>query len=165
MAATDTAGTDSAPPRRVGEPAGDGDVRLTVVSDDLGEIVRLSEALESFCSERGVGARAVLDLNLALEEVLTNVISYGFDGMPPGNPRSIGVRFAERGGMVEVEVSDTGAPFDPLARADVDITLDASERRIGGLGIHLLKKLMDSVEYRRQGERNVLAFRRAGGRT
>jgi serine/threonine-protein kinase RsbW/sigma-B regulation protein RsbU (phosphoserine phosphatase) len=90
-----------------------------------------------------------------LDEVLTNTVSYGF---PQGGRHSIAVRIEHRTGTLTATVSDDGAPFDPLAQPIPDVHAPITERRVGGLGIHLLRTLMDSVEYRRRGDRNELTF-------
>ena len=97
------------------------------------------------------------DLNLALEEILTNIISYGYTD---NREHEIKVRLSVQPGEVKAEVEDDGQPFNPLAAPEADTTQSLEERTIGGLGIHLVRKLMDGLEYKRQGDRNLLTIRK-----
>lgn len=124
--------------------------------NDLGEITRLSESLETFCEEHGVSMNTLMALNLALEEAVTNVINYGFDG----GDHLIDVELVMADGAVMATITDDGKEYNPLAREDPDVTAPLEERRIGGLGVLLVKKLMDEVTYVREGDRNVLAMRK-----
>ncbi len=124
--------------------------------NDLGEITRLSESLETFCEEHGVSMNTLMALNLALEEAVTNVINYGFDG----GDHLIDVELVMADGAVMATITDDGKEYNPLAREAPDVTAPLEERRIGGLGVLLVKKLMDEVTYVREGDRNVLAMRK-----
>ena len=95
-------------------------------------------------------------LELAVEETLVNVFGYAY----PDRTRAgmVLCRCATRPDGLTVEIADEGAPFDPLARADPDTTLDLDQREPGGLGILLVKNLVDGIAYRREGERNVLVI-------
>ena len=139
----------------------DGDQLTIKRANDLAAIPRIAAELEAFCSRHAIPRRDVNRFNLALEEVLTNAVSYGF---PAGGRHEIDVRVRYDGGALNAVVSDDGVPFDPLAQSPVDLGVPIEQRRIGGLGIHLLRELTDTVAYRRDGERNVLAFRMAIGR-
>lgn len=92
-------------------------------------------------------------LNLALEEAITNVIFYAY---PEGTVGNINIDVAEAEDALTFTIADTGKPFDPTARKEVDITANVEERPIGGLGIHLVRKIMDEVRYERRGIKNVL---------
>jgi serine/threonine-protein kinase RsbW len=131
------------------------------VANDLAALPRVAAELESFCSRHGVPYRDVNRLNLALEEVLTNVISYGF---PAGGRHEIDVAIRHRDGSLQATVSDGGVPFDPLAQPAPDLAAPAEQRAVGGLGIHLVRALSEAIDYRRDGNRNVLSFRLGIGR-
>lgn len=102
-------------------------------------------------------------LALAVDECTTNVIRHAYHGQP-GN--AIELRFSPDGDRFQVEVLDSGAAFDPKAVPRVDLERYAAERRKGGLGVHLMGKLMDSVSYRRRAGCNVcrMVKRRPGAR-
>lgn len=123
----------------------------------LPEIARLASLVESFGQQQGLPAPAVLDLNLSLEEVLTNVISYAYDG---AGERSIEVRLRVDGGEVSAEIEDEGRAFNPLDVAPPDTSAGLDERKVGGLGIHLVRSVMDSLEYRRERGRNILTMKK-----
>ena len=139
-----------------------GDHLSLTVSNELAAIPRVAAELETFCLGHGIGHRDLNRFNLALEEVLTNIISYGF---PAGGRHAIEMRVGYDDGALQATVSDDGVPFDPLAAAPPDLGGPAEHRKVGGLGIHLLRALTDAIDYRRDGGRNVLTFRlRAGER-
>jgi serine/threonine-protein kinase RsbW len=97
------------------------------------------------------------DLNLALEEILANIISYGYSD---NREHEIRVNLSVEPGKVRVDVEDDGQPFNPLEAPEADTTKPLEERTIGGLGIHLVRKLMDGLEYKRQGEKNLLTIKK-----
>ena len=134
-----------------------GDDLLTLaVANDLAALPGVAAALEAFGAGHAIQGRMVRRFTLALEEVLTNVIAYAF---PQGGRHEIAVAIAWRDGSLQATVSDDGTEFDPLSRPVPDLHLPVEERRVGGLGIHLLRRLTDTAEYRREEGRNVLTFR------
>ena len=92
-------------------------------------------------------------LNLALEEAVTNVMMYAY---PAGTTGDISLDVSARSHAVTFTLTDAGKPFDPTRSKEVDITAGVEERPIGGLGIHLIRQIMDEVRYERRGEENVL---------
>lgn len=93
-------------------------------------------------------------LMLAVEEAVANVCNHAY-GVEGGD---VVVRVATGPQEVRVEVEDAGAAFDPLALAPPDLVSDLDERPLGGLGVHLLRQVMDEIAYRREGDRNVLTL-------
>lgn len=139
-----------------------GELLSLSVANELAAIPSVAAKLEAFGLGHGISHRDLNRFNLALEEVLTNIISYGF---PAGGRHDIAVQVAWREGALQATVSDDGVPFDPLAQAPPDLGAPVEQRQLGGLGIHLLRALTDAIDYRRDGGRNVLRFRlRAGER-
>jgi serine/threonine-protein kinase RsbW len=132
-----------------------------ILKNDLSELERVSSTLDAFGQRHAIPAAALFDLHLALDEILTNVMSYGYDdhaqheivvhlGISPGRaPRH-----------VEVAVEDDGRPFNPLDAAPPDVQASIEERPVGGLGIYLVRRVMDDLEYRRQPGKNVLVMRK-----
>jgi anti-sigma regulatory factor (Ser/Thr protein kinase) len=92
-------------------------------------------------------------LNVVLDEAVSNAINHGYDAGVRGE---IAVRLRRAPDGVLLEVEDDGRPFDPLQAPPPDLTLSLERRPIGGLGIHLIRNLMDEVSYARVGGRNVL---------
>ena len=127
-----------------------------VLANDLSEVPRVAQRVEEFCRKWQLPARFVGRFNLALDETLTNVISYAFSD---GRRHEIEVRIEFRDGVLAASVSDDGDPFDPLTQPPPDLHGPVEDRRIGGLGVHLVRSLTDAVEYRRAGGRNCLTFR------
>lgn len=132
------------------------DDRLSiVVVNDISAVSRATEQVEAFCKDRGIADAVARKFSLALDETLTNTVSYAF---PEGGSHCIAVRIEHRAGYLTATVSDDGAPFDPLSQAVPDIHAPVEHRKVGGLGIHLVRSLMEQVEYHRRGERNELTF-------
>src|SRR5262249_46148887 len=130
-----------------------GDKLAISIVNDLAELPRVAEAVERFCTERAITAKCAFALNLALEELLTNAILYGFDDAAP---HSIAIVLSHDGGAVTLELSDDGRPFDPRQAPPPDLAASLEDRPIGGLGIHLVKQMMDRVEYEYRDGRNHL---------
>jgi anti-sigma regulatory factor (Ser/Thr protein kinase) len=96
-----------------------------------------------------------LALHLALDEIVTNVARYAYD---EGQPRRIALSVAREPGAVRVVVSDTGRPFNPLHHVYTPEDTPLDQRRVGGLGIFLVRQVVDEVRYRRRDGRNVLTL-------
>jgi sigma-B regulation protein RsbU (phosphoserine phosphatase) len=124
-------------------------------TNQLAEINRLGQALEEFATQHALTPKTAFELNVVLEEILKNVISYGYDD---AGAHEIEMRLSCSDGVVHAQVEDDGRPFNPLAMQAPDTTASLEERPIGGLGIYLVRKLMDSVEYRRQEGKNILTM-------
>lgn len=129
------------------------------VSPDIGEIPRLIEWVETCCGECGVDGDVPFKLTLALEEAVANVINHAFVDVPA--PHRIGIELAIEPGRVAADIVDNGRPFDPAAAPEPDRTSPLETRDVGGLGIHLIREMMDRVEYRRAGGENRLRLEKA----
>jgi serine phosphatase RsbU (regulator of sigma subunit)/anti-sigma regulatory factor (Ser/Thr protein kinase) len=127
------------------------------LSNKISELESLNRALAEFGRLHGLALKVVHDLNLALEEILTNIISYAYTDR---REHEITVRLRAHPGEIRAEVEDDGQPFNPLEAPEPDIAKSLGERTTGGLGIHLVRKLMDGLEYRRQGQRNFLSMKK-----
>jgi len=123
--------------------------------NDQAEIARLAALVAEFGVRHRLPASVVLHVNLALDEAISNIIAHAHDD--PG-AHDIAVRIALADGALSAELSDDGREFDPRAAPPPDLDASLDERRIGGLGIHLVRRLMDEVHYRREGGRNHLSF-------
>jgi len=127
------------------------------VSNDLAEVSRLNEILSDLWVERNLPPELEMPAVLALEEVLSNVIRHGCTGL--ANP-DIRVQFTFDRGAFEFVVSDNGTPYNPLSRPDPDVNLPIEQRTPGGLGIFLVRRLGDAVNYEYRDGRNHLLFRK-----
>ena len=130
----------------------------------LDSLEQIALDAEAFCADAGADSASAFALNLCLEEVFANCATYGC-GLDP--KQKIEISLSARGGEIFAELSDSARAFDPLTQApSPDLSADAESRPVGGLGIFLVKKHMDEVSYRREGDKNVLSMRRkiaAGG--
>ncbi len=95
-------------------------------------------------------------IEVSLEELFVNISHYAY---PEGNGWAE-VHVCVEDGVMELTLIDGGIPFDPLAKPDPDVTLLAEERQIGGLGIYMVKKKMDAMEYQRKDDKNILTIRK-----
>jgi anti-sigma regulatory factor (Ser/Thr protein kinase) len=122
------------------------------LANRLEEIPRLAEAVETFCEEADIPPGHAYALNLSLDELITNLVSYGY---PSGGEHRIAVSMRVEPGQVVCELVDDALPFDPFHDApSPDTEASVEDRPIGGLGVFLVRELMDEVAYRRDGDRN-----------
>jgi anti-sigma regulatory factor (Ser/Thr protein kinase) len=128
------------------------------ISTDPADRKTVLDAVEALAAQHQFPTRATHDIELALEEHLTNISTYAYD--EGETRRDIHVRFTLEGRELEVQVEDAGRAFNPLDQPTPDLTSPIEERAIGGLGIHLIRKSVDALEYRRERERNVLVMRK-----
>lgn len=128
--------------------------RSITLPNDISTISQLSEFVETVCEEKGLDMALTMNLNLALEEAVVNVMSYAY----PDSQGDVKVDIMIDDQKVVSTLTDSGIPFDPTQKGDVDTTLPAEERPIGGLGIHLVKQIMDKVSYQYVGNQNILTL-------
>ncbi len=127
------------------------------VKNDRTEIPRLARMVSEFCEQHQLPSTVEADLNLALEEIVINVMAHGYsrDG-----DHAIAVHLELEGGTLTVRVEDDGLPFNPLEAPPANLAVPPIERRPGGLGIHFVKTLMDALQYQRLGNKNVLVMQK-----
>jgi phosphoserine phosphatase RsbU/P len=126
--------------------------RMTIGAD-LGEVARVHAAFAEFANAHALPASIRRSMNVVLDELLTNTISYGFAGRERGE---VTVDVELRADRLSVTYTDDGNPFNPFGLATPDTAPSVEERQIGGLGIHLVRRLMDEVSYHRRADRNVV---------
>lgn len=142
------------------ERAGGGvppDATLTLtLKNDLAELARLAAAIEARGEARDWPPTWAQRAILSLDELITNVVTYGY---PDGGEHEIHVALTERDDCLEVVMEDDGTPFDPFSEApEPDLEADVDERRVGGLGVHIVKSVMDDVQYERRDGRNRMVL-------
>ena len=126
-----------------------------VMRNDIQQIPTLAEWIDAL----GIPQNLNMPINLALEAAVSNVMLYAYPGRDDGKVIVEFVRSKTHDGeRLLFTITDTGVPFDPTAQKEADITLSAEERSIGGLGIHLVRQIMDEVVYRREETRNILTL-------
>ena len=134
---------------------------IFTIETDPGQLERITAEVEKIGEQEDWPPELVFRVNLALEELGLNIINYGHDeGL-----HEIEFTVTSQAEAVTIEISDDGRPFDPLSDAPVpDVSASIEDRRIGGLGVHLVRTMMDDLRYQRVGGRNhiTLVSHRAG---
>ena len=136
------------------------DVRMRksiVLPNDTQEVPRLNAFVEEVCETLGFDTNVAADIKVAVEEAVVNVMKYAY---PPGKSGDVTVEAASNDIRLKFTIIDSGKPFDPTVQAPVDTTLSTNERSIGGLGIHIMRQKMDSINYERIDNLNVLTLRK-----
>jgi serine/threonine-protein kinase RsbW len=129
---------------------------ITIVNQGS-EIARVAGLLERLAAERHLDPEIVADMQIALDEVLTNITEYAYTD---DAEHRIHIRFEALDNVLEAVIEDDGAPFNPLEIPAPDVSAPLHERRVGGVGMHFVRSLMDEVAYERAGERNRLVLRK-----
>jgi anti-sigma regulatory factor (Ser/Thr protein kinase) len=126
------------------------------LKNDMAEHARLAAALSDWAEAQGIDSGLAMTFELAFDEILANITSYAYDDPQAGHAIEVSCRWD--GATLSAEVVDDGRPFDPLAAGEPDLEAGLEEREVGGLGLFLVRQLMDKVAYRREGDRNRLSF-------
>ena len=137
--------------------------RTLFITNEMSEVTKLKQFMEGAAREFGIPDDIQLSLNLAVEEAVVNVINYAY---PKGTEGDIEINItnspipdlSESSTEVIFTIIDQGVPFDPTTHDEADTTSELEERQIGGLGIHLIRNIMDRVEYQRDGNSNKLTM-------
>ncbi len=114
------------------------------------------EAISSEAQHLGLDQKRIREIELALEEALVNVVSYAYD--EPGGMLRLSSFIDDAHALWCIQIEDEGKPFDIESAGEPDIDAPLAERKIGGLGVYLIRKLMDGVRYERKGSRNILTL-------
>jgi anti-sigma regulatory factor (Ser/Thr protein kinase) len=134
-------------------------MQLTLALDaDMASLGAADKAVGEFAESMSWPDDSTFKVKLVLEEILTNVISYGGDSAH--RPRII-LHLSQRNDLISMEISDDGVAYDPLTAPPPDLESELEDRPIGGLGIHLVRELMDSMSYRFEDGRNHLLVTKA----
>lgn len=128
-----------------------------VLRNHLSELGRLAEAVSAWCRGNAVSTVAEFHVNLALDEIVSNVIRYGWRDE---GEHQLHVRISRQKDELRVEVEDDAMPFNPLEVPAVDTNQPLEKRPIGGLGIHLVRQIMDGLDYQRIDGKNLLVMRK-----
>jgi sigma-B regulation protein RsbU (phosphoserine phosphatase) len=130
---------------------------MLTLPNDVSQTPRLAEFVEQVCEAVGLATTDTMQVNLAIEEAVVNVMNYAY---PKGQEGIIDILAEANDSRMKFTITDGGQPFDPTTMAEVDTTLSAEERSIGGLGIHLIRRYMDSINYERIDNKNILTLRK-----
>lgn len=120
-------------------------------------IPQLAAFIEEVTESHGIDPSVMMSINLALEEAVVNVMNYAY---PEGTIGEIDISVTFSDGSITFTIQDTGTPFDPTKVSNPDTSLSAEERPIGGLGIYLVRELMDEVSYCYENNHNILTLKK-----
>ena len=127
------------------------------IKNQVGELERVNQFVEEIGEELGLDMELQMNLNLVMEEMVVNVISYAY---PEGTEASIELLAESDGKEVTFVLSDSGKPFDPTAKEDADLDVNPMDREQGGMGILIVKNIMNEVSYQRLGDMNQLTMKK-----
>ena len=130
-------------------------ITLPATVENIGKITAF---VEGRMEEKDCPLKQIMQVSMAVDEIMANVAMYAY--APGTGDVTVAVDFDDGSRTVSITFIDRGVAFDPLAKEDPDVTLPAEQRKIGGLGIFLVKKTMDDVAYRREGDKNVLCIKK-----
>ena len=125
------------------------------VKNRVDEIARVNQLFNAFADRHGVTSGTRRAMNLVFDDLLNNIVSYAYHD---DDEHTIEVRVELSSDRLAVTVTDDGIPFDPFASAAPDTALSLEERQSGGLGIHLVRNMMDEVSYSRRTDKNVVVL-------
>ena len=131
--------------------------RNLILPNDVQEVPKLAAFVDEICEAAGMDMSTTMQMNLAIEEAVVNVMEYAY---PAGTRGEVRIEAQVHSTYVEFTLSDDGMPFNPTEKGEVDTTLSAEERSIGGLGIMLVKHYMDDTIYKYVDGQNVLTLRK-----
>jgi anti-sigma regulatory factor (Ser/Thr protein kinase) len=134
-----------------------GEKLSVTLTNQLAEIERLAGTVEEFAQQQQLPTKAIFEINLSLDELLTNIMSYAYDDR---QPHAILVTLAVEPGHVAIALEDDGRPYDPFTAPVPELDRPLEDRAIGGLGVHFVRNLMDAWEYRREGNRNIVLLKK-----
>jgi anti-sigma regulatory factor (Ser/Thr protein kinase) len=126
--------------------------------NSLSELDTLCQSLQQFGEALGLANKTLFQISLAMEEIVSNIISYGYTD---DAVHWIKIVILHEKGTLTIRLEDDGIPFNPLWSQEPDCECPLDERKVGNLGIHLCKKVMDDVIYERFGNKNVLTLKKA----
>ena len=127
------------------------------LKNQMQELERVNQFIEEICEELGLDMELQLNLNLVMEEMVVNVISYAY---PEGKIADIELVAESDGKELTFVLSDRGKEFDPTLREAADMDVNPAERDLGGMGIYIVKNIMNEVIYQRLEGRNLLTMRK-----
>jgi anti-sigma regulatory factor (Ser/Thr protein kinase) len=128
------------------------------LKNDLSELEPLCQHLVKFGQVAGLSEACITDVNICLDEWLTNIVSYGFED---DLEHVVRISMVLDGRVLTVTIEDDGIPFNPLDKKDPEVPDDLKDVNIGGLGIHIVRKLMDDICYQRKDGKNTLTLKKS----
>jgi len=127
------------------------ELKITALVSTLDDVLSF---VDGPLEERSVSMKNITTINIATEEIYVNIAQYAYKN--EGGEAIISLRI--EGNKATIELTDWGAPYNPLAKQDPDVSLSVQDRPIGGLGIYMVKETMDEVTYRYENDSNILTM-------
>ncbi len=127
--------------------------KILKLSNKISELETIQLCLDELVEKWNVPAALGMTLNLVIEEAFTNVVNYAYDD---SDEHCIEIVFEMQDKILSISLIDDGIAYDPTQNATPDLSLSVEERKIGGLGVYLIKSMMDEVEYERKAGKNIL---------
>lgn len=127
------------------------------LKNQVGELERVAQFIEEISEELGLSMELQMNLNLVMEEMVSNVIFYAY---PEGTDAEIELMVEDDGKELTFVLSDQGRAFDPTLKEDADIDVNPIDREIGGMGILIVKNIMNKVTYQRLDGKNLLTMKK-----
>ena len=127
-----------------------------ILKNDLNEIKKLTDVLGKLCEENGIGNKVLCDVTLALEEIFANIVHYAYDDI---EEHLVNIHINIHDNLFSMKITDDGKPFNPLEFPETNTDLPFEERKIGGLGIHLVRHVIDELDYQHVRGKNVLTMK------
>ncbi len=124
-----------------------------VFKNDLAELQRVYEGVDSFLETEQIPEETVFTVHLSLEEMISNIIKYGFDDAAS---HDISLQISAQGKKLKIVIEDDGIEFNPVSVPEKDTQIPLHEKKIGGLGIHLVKNMVQDISYSRKNGKNHL---------
>ena len=129
--------------------------RSITLGNNVEQVPLLAAFVDEVCEAVGLDMSVTMSMNLALEEAVVNVMKYAY---PKGVQGDVLIEVKADDRLLTFVIIDHGTPFDPTLQEEADTSLSAEERPIGGLGIFLVRQLMDGIGYERADDRNILTL-------
>ena len=123
------------------------------IKNRLSDIALVQTALKQFADVRGISSHDVMKINLIVDELISNIVSYAFED---AGEHEIEIKVGLADNRLSMVITDDGVPFDPSAKDSPDTAAPLEARPLGGLGIHLVKKIADDLSYQRRAGKNVV---------
>ena len=124
-----------------------------IIGNTLTSLPPLTTAVNRFLDQHTIPSEAIFRVNLAIEEIVTNIIKYGYDDTAP---HTISVNLTLFPDTIRLQLKDDGHPFDPLQTPEPEIHVPLNQRKLGGLGLHLVRETVSRIAYRRKNGANLL---------
>ena len=125
------------------------------IKNEISNLDLVAETIEELGEEYSLSTKIIFEINLAVDELLTNIIKYAY-AEPDTNYIEISIEISEDN--IKIIFSDTGIEFDPLSVDEPDLNLSIDKKPIGGLGIHFVKQKVDEINYKRINNKNILSI-------